>query len=280
MTKQSNPFSNKNSKDSASIINILILLIVFLFLSWLALLIYPGTASHPIFKKQRYQLYSLYNQMAQKLGLKSAPKRTQNSNESNLPFEEGKHYERVSAKITSNPAIQEYMKKMNGKVQLIEFFSYACYGCWHINPMMEEWLEKKKPKDLSFSRVPVVFQKNWEVLAKVFYVISELKRPDIAKEMFVGVQQKHLNLADEKILKEFFAQHGVPESTFSELYNSFAVNRSLTEAKQISDTFQIVISPSYILNLPSGTYHLTTTKVGSEKGLFDLIEYLIAQENM
>src|SRR5262245_2928158 len=43
------------------------------------------------------------------------------------PYQEGKHYQKLTAKITTHPLVQQFVAADPGKVQVIEFFNYACF---------------------------------------------------------------------------------------------------------------------------------------------------------
>lgn len=192
-------------------------------------------------------------------------------------FEEGKHYRKLPAKVTSSKEVQQFIAEDNGKIQVVEFFSYACFWCQRLHPIMDEWIAKKQ--DIAVYRFPVVFHPGWDKLAKAYYMVEELgKNKELDKAFFDAIHQNHVNLADEKLLKEFFMSQGVSEEKFKELYNSFAVTRATTRGSELSNAYQIALSPVIILNTPSGSYFITAALVGSEHGVVDVLDYLIAKD--
>src|SRR5688500_18117858 len=60
-----------------------------------------------------------------------------------------------------------------GKVELIEFFSYACPHCHSLSGPLATWL-KRKPADVEFKRVPAVFNDTWLQYARVYYTLEAL----------------------------------------------------------------------------------------------------------
>src|SRR5688500_19174383 len=60
-----------------------------------------------------------------------------------------------------------------GKVEVIEFFSYACPHCSSLQPSLAAWL-KRKPADVEFRRVPAVFQESWVPLAQLYYTLEAM----------------------------------------------------------------------------------------------------------
>src|SRR5687767_10552301 len=59
------------------------------------------------------------------------------------------------------------------KVEVIEFFSYACPHCQSLQPSLHAWL-KRKPADVEFRRVPAVFQDSWLPFAQLYYTLEAM----------------------------------------------------------------------------------------------------------
>lgn len=193
-------------------------------------------------------------------------------------FQEGKHYQKLPAKITSNRAVQEFINEDPGKIQAIEFFSYACYWCSRLHPYVNDWVSKK-PENLVFYRFPVVFNKGWDVLAKAFYIVQNLNQSETLDETFFKALHKdNIEFLNEKQLQDFFVKQGIAQNTASELYHSFEINRAVTRGNEIISAFQITISPSVVLNLPSGSYFVTLSMAGNEQNFIEILNYLIERE--
>lgn len=193
-------------------------------------------------------------------------------------YEEGKHYQKLSAKITTNPTVQQLVSENPGKIQVIEFFSYACAWCQRLHPIIDQWVDTK-PQDVVFYRYPVIFHPGWDKLAKAYYMVEQLgKTRELDQEFFTAIQQNNVNLSDEKLLKDFFIRHGVTEERYNELYNSFATNRAYKKGNEISEAYQVTLSPILIVNAPSGSYLLLASMAGSEKGVMEILDYILAKE--
>src|SRR5574339_634003 len=53
-------------------------------------------------------------------------------------------------------------KTESGKqIEVVEFFSYACPHCADFEPYLQSW-EQRKPKDVAFKMVPMVFRDSWK----------------------------------------------------------------------------------------------------------------------
>ena len=64
------------------------------------------------------------------------------------------------------------------KVEVIEFFSYACPHCNHLEPALEAWAHKLPP-NVVLHRIPVTFGRNeWVSLAKLHLTLEALGQGD------------------------------------------------------------------------------------------------------
>lgn len=193
-------------------------------------------------------------------------------------FEEGKQYKKLPAKVTTSPIVQQFIAENPGKIQVIEFFGYACFWCQRLHPHLNEWAAKK-PEDIVFYRFPVYFNKGWDVLAKAYYVVEKLGRNStLDKEFFQAVHKDHLNLSDEKKLEDFFLKAGVSQKQFKTLFHSFEVNRAYEKGNEVANAYEIIVTPAVVLNLSSGSYLITASMAGSEQAVIDIIGFLIERD--
>src|ERR1700723_4556317 len=70
--------------------------------------------------------------------------------------------------VLSTPQRQE----SNGKIEVVEFFSWGCPHCYEFYPKLSHWLSTL-PKDAAFKRVPVgLGHPEWEALARAYYALQ------------------------------------------------------------------------------------------------------------
>src|SRR5215213_4650275 len=60
-----------------------------------------------------------------------------------------------------------------GKVEVLEFFSYACPHCSSFEPTLEAW-EKQMPAEASLRRVPVPFLMNADNFMHTYYALETI----------------------------------------------------------------------------------------------------------
>lgn len=218
-------------------------------------------------------------------GLRAAkvgqPLNSQNlaQNDQNEPFQEGKHYQKLSAKVTTHRAVQQLVRETPDKIQVIEFFNYACFWCQRLHPKVNTWA-LNKPQQTVFYRFPVAFNKGWDVGAKAYLMVQMLgKSESLDQEFFKAIHTDNIDLTNEKILQEFFSKHGVDQQKFAELYNSFTVNRAMARSKDLADAYQLTVSPVMIVNGPTGSYLVTSSTAGTEASVMEVVDFLVARES-
>jgi thiol:disulfide interchange protein DsbA len=194
--------------------------------------------------------------------------------EGNPLFVEGKNFRRISFDTLKSPLIQKFILRDPGKIQVIEFFNYGCFWCGRLNRPMMEW-ETQKPSSIAYYRFPLIFNKSWEVLARVYYTIRKLgKSEELDNEIFEAIHQNHINLADNRELLQFMENHGIPADKFMQTYNSSAIIRQVKQGNDLSLAYRISESPVIIINTPTCSFMCSVPEVGSEARLIQLLNYL------
>ncbi len=97
------------------------------------------------------------------------------------------------------------------KIEVLEFFSYACPHCNSLQPSLHAWL-KRKPADVEFRRVPAVFQEPWLPFARLYYTLEAMGLVDkLHHEVFTAIHEQKVQLQDPKVLFDWVASKGVDQ---------------------------------------------------------------------
>jgi len=128
----------------------------------------------------------------------------------------------------------------NGKIEVVEFFSWGCPHCYEFYPKLSRWLASL-PKDHSFKRVPVgLGHPEWEALAKAYYALQSTGDVDrLDSQIFEDIHKNHVWLYDEKSITTWVGRHGVDVARFTAAFRSFGVNTSEAQAEQKAEDFRI-----------------------------------------
>lgn len=133
-------------------------------------------------------------------------------------------------------------------IEVIEFFSYGCPHCGELEPHLQTWL-KSKPADVTFRRVPVMFQPRWESLARAYYTLDALgEEAKLSPEVFLAIYGKGLPLWNEKDFFDWAATKGLDRKKVEDIYKSFAIAGKVGRAKQLAGAYNIQSTPTVIVD--------------------------------
>lgn len=127
-----------------------------------------------------------------------------------------------------------------GKVEVIEFFSYGCPHCFHLQPLLNKW-KTELPANAVLVKVPVAFgRREWGQLVRAYYTLEttgDLKRLDDA--LFNAIHEEHKPLFDVDSLTAWAAQNGVDANKFRTLFNSDEVSQKALRGEQMARDYKI-----------------------------------------
>ena len=159
------------------------------------------------------------------------------------------------------------------KIEVVEFFSYACPHCNDLNPIVKKWAAKL-PADVAFKRIPVSFNSPfYQLMAKLFYTLEslgEMEKLDAAA--FDAIHVKGLKLIDEKSVQEWAVSQGVDAKKFSDAFKSFSVDSNVKRADQLSRAAKIPGVPALVVD---GRYLVVGKNVKNHDELLALTEKVI-----
>ena len=159
------------------------------------------------------------------------------------------------------------------KIEVTEFFSYACPHCADLEPYVVKWAAKL-PADVVLKRVPVGFNNPfYQLMARFYYTleaIGENKRLDAA--VFSAIHEKGLKLIDDKSLMDWVTAQGVDAKTFSDAYSSFGVMSKVKRADQLAQAAKIRGVPALVVD---GRYLVVGQNVKSHAEMLALTDKII-----
>lgn len=160
-----------------------------------------------------------------------------------------------------------------GKVEVIEFFSYACGHCYKLEPFLESWA-KKLPADVVFKRVPGVGSSSWSQLGLLYYSLEAMGKLDpVHVRAFDAIHKDQINLANPKARGEWLARQGVDVAQYNAVEKSFTVQSKLARANQLMGAYKVEGVPMIIVN---GKYVTSTGQAGGPERVIPVVEQLVA----
>jgi thiol:disulfide interchange protein DsbA len=161
----------------------------------------------------------------------------------------------------------------NGKIEVIEFFSWGCPHCYTFNPLLAQWLAKL-PKDATFKRVPVgLGHPEWDVLSRAYYALQSTgDAARLDSQIFEAIHRDHVALFDEQSITTWVGKHGVDLAQFKAAFHSFGVNTSLDQSERTVVGYRIDGVPT----LAVGGRYTVVSRV-DQKQMLPVADELIAK---
>ena len=123
------------------------------------------------------------------------------------------------------------------KIEVLEFFSYACIHCSNVHPAAKQWAAKL-PADVVFKRIPVVFDPRQEPTARLFYALEatgDLARLDDA--VFAAIHVQKLHMMTDKAVLDWVAGQGVDIKKFEAAYRKLKFGDVVLFRSDYSDRY-------------------------------------------
>jgi len=182
-------------------------------------------------------------------------------------FVAGKHYTLL------NPA--QPTSSAPDQIEVAEFFMYTCKYCYNFEPFVQTYLAKK-PSDVNFIRVPVVFNQAAQLHARTFYTAEVMGILETTHyPMFKAIHVDRNMLASEEAVISLLTPLGVDEAEFRKNFNSFAVDTKMRQGATMARRFEISSVPNVIVN---GKYLTGGAMAGSYETLLEIIDELVMIE--
>ena len=156
------------------------------------------------------------------------------------------------------------------KIEVIEFFSYACPHCADFEAPLQDWL-KRKPKDVDYKAVPVVFRDSWKPLAKLYYTLDTMGLLDkYHDKVFAAIHKEGQQLFDDEAIIKWAGQQGIDADKFTQIYNSFGVDAKVQRAMAMGRAYGVQFTPSLAVN---GKYYTGPSMVTGPAGGVDILRF-------
>lgn len=166
---------------------------------------------------------------------------------------------------------------MGRKIEVIEFFSYACPHCGEFEPALQAWL-KRKPKDVDYRMVPIVFRAQWKPPAKLFYTLETMGIVDqYHQKVYDAFYKQGKELTSDQAVKGWAKSVGIDPVKFAQNYDSFAVDTKLQRGATIARAYGVQFTPAIAVN---GKYYTGPSMAGGHDyaKFFGVLDELIDME--
>jgi thiol:disulfide interchange protein DsbA len=154
-----------------------------------------------------------------------------------------------AAEPTVERLSRTFPRATSGKIEVIEFFSYACGHCNDFHPIIMKWANTL-PADVQFRRVAIGVRQQWVNLSRLYYTLEslgELKRLDNA--VFDAVHKERRNdLVTKKGATRWYVEKGGNAQKFTALYDSFGIMSKVNQAENLAEQMGISSVPALVVD--------------------------------
>lgn len=178
----------------------------------------------------------------------------------------GKHYKKIAESIERVGPLDT--------VEVMEFFSYGCPHCAHLEPGLVKWTSDL-PTYVKFDHTPAFWNEHFSRLAQAYYTASILKKEhELRGKIFDALHKKHQSWKSDEAVRDFFVQQGIDGATFDKTFHSFAVKQKMKMADNAFRRYKLRSVPVFVV---AGQYVTSLGDAGSEEQLWRTLNHLTAK---
>ncbi|NKN31943.1 thiol:disulfide interchange protein DsbA/DsbL [Marichromatium bheemlicum] len=161
------------------------------------------------------------------------------------------------------------------KIEVLEFFSYGCPHCRHLNPLIKAWGERQ-PEDVAFRRVPVTFGRTaWANLARLYYALEASEAlPRLDQKVFEALHDERHRLYTPEAILDWVEAQGVERDRFAAFFDGFDIQAKIARSDRLVQRYRIRAVPRITV---AGRYAVLGQGASSYRDLLEITDTLIAQ---
>jgi protein dithiol oxidoreductase (disulfide-forming) len=160
------------------------------------------------------------------------------------------------------------------KIEVLEFFSYACPHCGTLEPHMEKW-RATMPKNTQFLGVPAVFHDQWVPYARAYYASVDLKiSAKSHSALFKALYEQKKNFTSLDEMATWYSQFGVSAKQFTDAFTAKGMEDRLKRVIDITPKYEVDGTPTIIVD---GKYKCDGVSAGGYDKMPALINFLISK---
>jgi thiol:disulfide interchange protein DsbA len=160
-------------------------------------------------------------------------------------------------------------------VEVIEFFSYGCPHCFHLEPHIMEWADSPAANGVELVRIPVAWNQGMESLARVYYAAAMAgadKKADAA--VFKLIHEDKPSGLTLDTIADVLAANGVDRASFIHHFQSPDVTARVEQSKEMTRRYKITGVPTLVID---GKYTVGIPRGNDFERMFEVTDYLVEQ---
>ena len=161
------------------------------------------------------------------------------------------------------------------KIELIEFFSYACVHCYRLEPILKDWVSNQQDK-IAFVQIPAVMNEYWTILGKHYFTLQRLGKLDSNHmDIFNAIHSSGNTFDSETKLFDFVKKTAIEFDSYEKMFRSIEVESELQKSNQMARRLKITAVPTLVVQ---GKYIVKTGRGVGLRRAKQVAEFLIDKE--
>ena len=171
------------------------------------------------------------------------------------------------------------------KVEVTEFFSYACPHCNAFEPSLAAWVKKNQGK-IVFKRVHLAFSPGEVPLQRLYTTLEAmgLAEQNHAK-VFEAIHVKRMRISSDEAVFDWAEKAGLDRAALSATYRSFGIQARVNRSQSMSDAYKIREWPTIAVDgrfvtSPHQAGSAVTPELGEAEGqqaALKVMDFLVAK---
>ena len=164
-----------------------------------------------------------------------------------------------------------------GKIEIAEFFSYACGHCARFQPHVNEWHKKQKPgSDVRWEYLPAPGNTLWSNFAKSYLAAQTLGVAEKTHDaVFKAIhQERFFTTGSIEEIADMYARFGVDKKKFLAAVYDPAIDEKLDRIEQFARARGLGGTPTLVV---AGRYVVPTTHDRGFEGQIATADFLVAK---
>ena len=158
------------------------------------------------------------------------------------------------------------------RIEVIDFFFYACQYCNDLLPHLERW-QKRNSGEVVFRHVPVVRHDSWVPLAKTYYTLEAMGEAERLHSMvYRSYHIEELSMSQDKVIAEWAEKHGLDREKFMTIYRSDETRQKIERARKMTMDYDIRGTPTIVVD---GRYLTSTSMTPSIPQVIPVLDSLV-----
>lgn len=160
-----------------------------------------------------------------------------------------------------------------GKIEVLEFFWYACPHCFALEPYLKSWVSKL-PADVVFRKAHVAFRGSAQ--QQLFYTLEAMMSPDATHQRaFEAIHLNRQPLASEAEIFSWAKSASLDMARFERSWRSPAVANQMKRALDLQQSHEVDGVPRFTVN---GRYVTSPAMVGgSHQRALSVVDFLVSK---